>query len=171
MIKKKVAIFAALLMVFSTSALAQNELIFEARHTKSCLNNAETISQQRQCIGLSANACMSANNVGGSTYGMGGCLSLEAEWWDGRLNDAYQILMRREKADDAENLSLGDNIPKKAPALRDMQRAWIKYRDATCTYEYSQWGGGTGGGPASVACVMMLTGEQALYLETGGGKF
>ena len=47
-----------------------------------------------------------------------------------------------------------------------MQRAWIGWRDATCDYERAQWGGGTGGGPATVACLMRLTGEQALYLET-----
>ena len=52
-----------------------------------------------------------------------------------------------------------------------MQRAWIAYRDARCGYEYSLWQGGTGGGPASVACYMEVTGEQALYLESGGAGF
>jgi uncharacterized protein YecT (DUF1311 family) len=46
-----------------------------------------------------------------------------------------------------------------------MQRAWIGYRDAACAYEESQWGGGTGGGPASVDCAMRLTARQALALE------
>ena len=46
-----------------------------------------------------------------------------------------------------------------------MQRAWIGYRDAACAYEASQWGGGTGAGPAAVGCMMTLTGRQALALE------
>ena len=52
-----------------------------------------------------------------------------------------------------------------AVALRAMQRAWIGFRDATCDYERSLWGGGTGGGPATAACLMRMTGEQTLYLE------
>ena len=44
-------------------------------------------------------------------------------------------------------------------------KRWIGYRDATCDYERSQWGGGTGGGPATLGCLMRLTGEQTLYLE------
>jgi uncharacterized protein YecT (DUF1311 family) len=46
-----------------------------------------------------------------------------------------------------------------------MQRAWIGYRDAACDYERAQWGGGSGGGPATAGCLMRLTGEQALALE------
>ena len=37
--------------------------------------------------------------------------------------------------------------------------------DATCDYDYSQWGGGTGGGPAIAGCMMRMTGEQAIYLR------
>ena len=113
--------------------------------------------------------CMTANQSGGSTVGMGGCLSKELDWWDARLNAAYGALMKREKADDAEYG--GEGIPAKAPALRAMQRAWIAWRDATCDYERSQWGGGTGGGPATVGCLMRLTGEQALYLEDMHSQF
>lgn len=149
----------------ASAAFAQDDLLFDIRHTQSCLLDADSFDDKRGCIGASANLCMGANDLGSSTYGMGGCLSFEAEWWDGQLNAAYKKLMRREKSDDVDADGYGDNIPKKAPALRDMQRAWIPYRDATCAYEYSQWGGGTGGGPASVACVMRLTAEQALYLQ------
>ncbi|MFT5363966.1 MAG: hypothetical protein ACI9VX_001592 [Dinoroseobacter sp.] len=49
-----------------------------------------------------------------------------------------------------------------------MQRAWIEYRDATCSYEAAQWGGGTGAGPAFAGCLTRLTAEQALYLEFEG---
>jgi uncharacterized protein YecT (DUF1311 family) len=64
---------------------------------------------------------------------------------------------------DAEN---GDFAPPSEPALREMQRAWIPFRDARCGFEMSLWGGGTGGGPAYAECLMIVTAEQALYLET-----
>ncbi|MEO0774677.1 MAG: lysozyme inhibitor LprI family protein, partial [Pseudomonadota bacterium] len=68
------------------------------------------------------------------------------------------------RASDAEMASIGASVASQEEALRAMQRAWIAYRDATCDYEYSQWGGGTGGGPALIGCIMRETGEQTLYL-------
>ena len=95
---------------------------------------------------------------------MGGCLSLELTFWDNLLNANYKQRMSVAKEIDAEMQELGATVPLQAPALRDMQRAWITYRDATCDYARSQWGGGTGGGPATVSCLLDLTGQQALYL-------
>lgn len=151
-------------LFLASPVIAQDDLQFDINYTRSCLQNAQTPDQQRQCIGASANACIDATPSGGSTYGMGGCLNMEAEWWDTYLNQAYGDLRKREKRDDAEMAADGFNGPKKAPALKAMQRAWITYRDTTCSYEYSQWGGGTGGSPASVGCVMRMTGEQTIYL-------
>lgn len=141
-------------------AFAQDGLVFSPLATETCLMQIGGA----QCIGLSANLCMEATEGGSSTYGMGGCLSREADYWDVRLNAAYQVQMQTARDNDAE-FGL---VQSQAEALRDMQRAWIAYRDARCAYEYSLWQGGTGGGPASVACFMQLTGEQALYLESGG---
>lgn len=155
----------------ASPVLAQDNLQFDIYITRSCLQDAVTPVQQRQCVGASANACMEATPSGGSTYGMGGCLNMEAEWWDTFLNEAYSGLRKREKRDDAQNAADGFNAPKKAPALKAMQRAWITFRDATCDYEYSQWGGGTGGGPASIGCVMRMTGEQTIYLLNSAQNF
>jgi uncharacterized protein YecT (DUF1311 family) len=152
---------AALLM--PATAHAQDPQ-FDPGATASCLETAHNLPTKKQCIGTSANICMDSHG-GSSTVGMGFCIRSEADYWDGRLNAAYQNLMAREKADDAEMEEIGATAPKKAEALRAMQRAWIPFRDAACEYEYSQWGGGTGGGPAHAACVMQLTGEQALELE------
>ena len=96
---------------------------------------------------------------------MGFCYGAEYDYWDARLNAAYGALMAMEKAAEAELGELGSAAPSPAAALRDMQRAWIGYRDAACLYEVSQWGGGTGGGPAGAGCMMQITGEQALALE------
>lgn len=159
-------IAAGLTAVMGTAAFGQDDLVFNISNTRACLQDAISEGARRNCIGTSADMCMNATQGGGSTYGMGGCLSFEADWWDAQLNIAYRDLMRREKSDDVDSAQY-EYIPKKAPALRDMQRAWITFRDATCTYEYSQWGGGTGGGPANTACIMRMTGEQTLYLQSG----
>lgn len=49
--------------------------------------------------------------------------------------------------------------------LRTMQLAWIVFRDAACLHEQAQWMGGTGAGPATLACHMHETARQALKLE------
>ena len=51
-------------------------------------------------------------------------------------------------------------------ALRDMERTWIIHSDVTCDFERSIWGGGTGSGPAQIGCLLAMTGEQRLYLES-----
>lgn len=157
---KLLAVAAAFL---AGPAMAQ-DTDFDPATSAQCVQNASEFSDKRLCIGKSADVCMGGDG-GSTTVGMGYCLQSEAEYWDGRLNDAYKPLMASEKANDAEMAEIGATVPKTAEALRDMQRAWIAYRDAACLYEYAQWGGGTGGGPASAGCIMQLTGEQALKLE------
>lgn len=145
-------------------AMAQ-EMVFSAAATESCLAALDETGDPKSCIGSSANACMEATPGGWSTVGMGGCLEQERLYWDARLNAAYKAVRAGAKSVDAEMREIGANAPSQAEALLAMQRAWIAYRDATCDYERSLWGGGTGGGPATVSCHMYLTGEQALYLE------
>lgn len=156
------------LAVLPIGAVQAQELDFDIGYTIDCLDAAADTSEKRQCIGKAADACMINTPGGDSTYGMGGCLSKEGEWWDARLNDAYKVLMRKEKIHDRDNGAGSNGIQSAADSLKAAQRAWIPFRDATCQYEYSQWGGGTGGGPASAACFMRMTAEQTLYLESAG---
>ena len=102
---------------------------------------------------------------GSSTVGMGFCLGAERDWWDDRLNTAYGEVMTRAEAGDAELDSLDAAGPRQAGALRDMQRAWIAFRDAACEYEATRWGGGTGAGPAAAQCALTLTARQANQLD------
>jgi uncharacterized protein YecT (DUF1311 family) len=152
-------------MIFLASPVTAQELPFSADATRACLAGQSELAGRLACVGTSANLCMEA--VGGySTVGMGFCLGQELDYWDDRLNIAYGELKARETAEDAEMAEIGATVPKRATALRDMQRAWIAWRDAACVYEYSQWGGGTGGGPANASCLMHMTAEQALELES-----
>mgnify|MGYP000170942360 CR=1 FL=1 len=108
---------------------------------------------------------MRASDAGGTTVGMGGCLDRERAFWDRVLNQNYALAQEKAREVDAENATLNVRLPKLITSLRDMQLAWIAFRDATCDFELAQWGGGTGGGPALTACLMRETGEQALYLH------
>ena len=154
---------ALTLLILSPPALAQ-ELSFSAEATETCLSAASDQTAKVACIGQAAEACI-ATPDGYTTVGMGFCYSEEASYWDDRLNTAFAELMRVERGIVEEIKSFGGFTPDAPGALRDMQRAWIGYRDATCAYEYTTWGGGTGGGPANAACLMEETGRQALILE------
>jgi uncharacterized protein YecT (DUF1311 family) len=145
-------------------AAAQN-IPFSTEATEGCLAGAVDRPARDACVGLSANACIDTPD-GYTTVGMGFCYREEHAFWDARLNAAHGALMDIEEAADAELKELGSAAPSASAALRDMQRAWIAYRDAACAYERSQWGGGTGGGPATAACMMRLTAAQALTLES-----
>lgn len=143
----------------ASPALAQ-DLAFDPSPAVACF---ETRGADN-CVGEAASLCTGQPDAY-TTVGFGFCFGSERDWWDDRLNEVYSRLMEREAARDAEMEEIGATVPKTAPALRDMQRAWIGFRDAACAYEYSQWGGGTGGGPAHADCAMRLTAEQTLALQ------
>ena len=155
----------ALCLLWTPAAAgAQETPHFDARPVLDCLAAAGTMPERRACIGAAASACMN-DDLGYTTVGMGYCYDQERGLWDVWLNAAYGRLMEREKAYDAEMTSAGVTAPSAAAALREMQRACIPYRDAACDYERSRWGNGTGAGPATLACLMQHTGEQALALD------
>lgn len=144
---------------------AAQDLDFDPAPLTACLAAAEDGPAMRACVGLAADACLAAN--GYATVVESACRSREADLWDDRLNAAYRAARDRAEAFDRDS-GLPAGAPTRADALRDMQRAWIAFRDTTCAYEAAGWGGGTGAGPARAGCHLRLTAEQAIYLETGG---
>lgn len=155
----------ALTLTIGAASAQQQAPEFSLTQTETCLAEPETAAGKGHCVGLSAVACMATEN-GSTTVGNGYCLEQERLFWDARLNAVYQRLMEVERGLDAEMAELGSAAPPMAPGLREMQRAWIAFRDAACDYEARQWGGGTGAGPAYIGCLMTQTGRQALELET-----
>lgn len=152
-------------LVLGAGGAAAQDLRYSDDATAACVAQAANGAEKSACIGRSASACINATPDGQTTYGMGGCLDRELTYWDAVLNANYRNARARAKAVDVEMRNLGSSVPSLETSLRDMQRAWIGFRDATCDFERIQWGGGTGGGPATLACLMRLTGQQALYLE------
>ena len=62
--------------------------------------------------------------------------------------------------------------PKDRQNLEDAERAWLKYRDATCAAERDLYAGGTGSFPAHLACLEEETRLRTSDLRaTYGWKF
>ena len=155
---------AALTGILAAAAASAQAVPFSIDPTEACLAGASDVAGREACVGASAEACIDTPD-GVTTASMGFCLGAERDYWDGRLNGAYQALLAIEDTAAAELSELGSAAPSPAEALRAMERAWTAFRDAACAYEVSTWGGGTGGGPAGADCMMRLTARQALVLE------
>ncbi|WBL31946.1 DUF1311 domain-containing protein [Sinirhodobacter sp. HNIBRBA609] len=155
----------ALALLRPAPVLAQGALPvdYDASVVEACLG-AKSTEACNECIGVGAAHCMLTSDGGSTNAGMGFCFGAERADWDARLNAAYQELMAAETATDAEMAEIGSAAAPMAPALQQMQRAWIAFRDAACEYEMTQWGGGSGAGPAGSACTMRMTALQALEL-------
>ncbi|MFW2541723.1 lysozyme inhibitor LprI family protein [Primorskyibacter sp. 2E107] len=155
----KIALTVAALGLAVPGIAAAQDLRFSMASTQECFASEGTYDE---CVGASALRCMEENDGGYSTYGMGACYEYERAAWDAELNRIYQLAMERAREMDAEN---GSYAPSQAEALRAMQRAWIPFRDRKCDYERSLWAGGTGGGPATVSCLMYETARQVQTLN------
>lgn len=153
------AISAALTL--GTTVLAEGVKGFTPAATEQCLASMSENQWPNTCIGHSATVCMETTEGGWSSIGMSRCWEQELNYWDARLNAAYKDVRAKRKRSDA----IETQAPSQVEALKQMQRAWITYRDAKCAYERSHWFGGTGGGPAAISCLMYETANQALYLE------
>lgn len=156
-------------LMLCASPPAAQDLQYTDRGTEICLADADGFAAEMACVGVSANQCMEDSPGGSSTYGMGGCLDRELQFWDQRLNDKYAAVMVQAKRMDADAIPGPEGSPGVADALREMQRAWIVFRDKACTYEASLWQGGTGRGPAAINCLMQQTARQALSLDVWEG--
>lgn len=150
-------------LVLLPAPVVAKDLVFDIAPVTACL----AAGGGEDCAGKAAEHCIEATPGGYTTVGMGACANREREWWDARLNVVYKNLRAKLRAQDAEAASYSSYAPKQAEALLAMQRAWIGFRDTKCDFERSQWGGGTGGGPAAVSCHLHETARQTLYLTDG----
>lgn len=151
---------ALLALLLAPPALAQ-ELGFDPAPAQACMA-ASRHQTDASCIGDAARACMDASGEGETTVVVNGCLSFEAAWWDARLNEEYGALMPLEARMDS---TMGPPpVLSGADALREMQRAWVAYRDARCAWEATAYSGGTGAGPAFNGCTLAETARQTLLL-------
>lgn len=151
-------------LVLSTPALAQS---FNSAPTMECLTAAEPEGSREAglCIGRSASACFETEG-GGTTVGMADCLAAEVKLWDDLLNAAWTEAVAVAKAMDKDNKESSPNAPESEKSLREAQRAWISYRDATCRFEAERYFGGSVATLSASHCVMDLTALQAIRLRS-----
>ena len=101
------------------------------------------------CIGTLSRPCLDDDKTK-STADMNACIERERAVWDNILNESYRRLRAKLDADQQGK-------------LRDMQRAWIASRDATCHF-YWDYYQGTMASPMSSSCVNRETARRALFL-------
>lgn len=110
----------------------------------SALASADEIDLTKQY-----SSCM--DKAGGITVNMLDCMGAETKRQDARLNRAYKDVMAR--------LS-----PERRKELQEVQRVWIKYRDANCRF-YADPDGGSIASVNSNDCFMSATAARAKELE------
>jgi uncharacterized protein YecT (DUF1311 family) len=94
------------------------------------------------------NKCMDGANT---TADMVGCNVKEAKVQDARLNKAYKTALAAQEGNRKQQ-------------LQDLQRLWIKYRDANCAFAGSATGGTIDQVNGS-GCVLDMTQTRAQELE------
>lgn len=95
-------------------------------------------------------SCMERS--GGVTLGMVECGSAEYKKLDGALNDAYRQAMAS-LSDDQKGL------------LRETQRAWLAYRDSTCSFMSRLGDRGTLARVSDLSCLLRTTSERTQWLK------
>jgi uncharacterized protein YecT (DUF1311 family) len=91
-----------------------------------------------------------------SNAAQGECFAKASEAAEKELNAFYAQVRAKLSADERAD-------------LLETQRAWLKYRDLTCTAEYKLYGGGTGGPVTRMACLSAVTQERIATLRTTYG--
>ncbi|QIE44108.1 DUF1311 domain-containing protein [Pseudohalocynthiibacter aestuariivivens] len=154
---------SVLLALVAVPVCAQN-LTFDPSLTENCMVASSDSFAMQGCIGKSATHCSLETPEGISTAVMQSCFELEMSYWDQRLNDSYQRFMSGLKLEDENNPFPGKSP--KSPALLQMQRSWITFRDAKCEFADVLWGRNNAGALARAHCLMTETAMQTIHLET-----
>lgn len=138
----------ALAMLSIDAAQAQKLSARDSATVQDCVKSKDGAAQE-SCVGVVSGPCLSRKETQ-STADMVACIARETAVWDDILNETFRRL--REKLDD-----------KQKGKLRDMQRAWIASRDASCGF-YWDYHQGTMASPMSAECVNRETGRRVVFL-------
>lgn len=116
-----------------------------------CLAEKEKVNKPlEECIGAVADACLGKGETL-SVHDMIDCHGEEADVWDERLNGDYQALMKTVTSPRKER-------------LRDIERAWIAFRENKCAYRQLE-DEGMVGMIQNIHCYKVETARQALFLN------
>ena len=109
-----------------------------------------------QALGQHMNAPGASCNRPSSTVEEADCFAKASDAADKELNGVYALVRSVLSPDERNDLLAA-------------QRAWLKYRDLTCTAEYKLYGRGTGGPVTQMACLAAITHERVATLRTTYG--
>jgi uncharacterized protein YecT (DUF1311 family) len=159
----------ATLALVATAAHAQEKATPEDRAAiAKCLDKAmKTKAIAETCIGTVQGPCLEAPD-GQSTFGMKMCADRETAVWNERLNKTYQNLMHGDLGQTDASPDGGKTKRAGADLFRDMQRAWIAFRDKKCEAAGLPMQGGSGAGVLIVDCYLQETARQAIWLSGMG---
>lgn len=127
-----------------------------AKHCFDATTYGETLPD---CIGQAAKDCATNRTTAFDSVDTH-CRRSEAEAWDDILNSVYQEAMEFSRRMDQKKASASSE----ADALRNAQRAWIRFRDGECSYietresgDDAQW--------RIADCLLTMTASRALLLR------
>ena len=129
-----------------------------------CYQDAEDPAGRSACKGIVSGACMEHPD-GQTTLGMSLCAHSETQAWDVLLNAEYRQTLAWAKYMDAEDQENFPEFAKREAALRDAQRAWLKFREAECGLDYAVWGAGSMRHIAGSACYADMTADRTIRLR------
>jgi uncharacterized protein YecT (DUF1311 family) len=112
--------------------------------------SAQTQSQIERRYTPALKRCI--DNSGFGDAAMTECYDIELSVQDGRLNQAYKMVMQRLPAE-------------RKTALRNEERAWIKRRDAVCQRHAAPEAGGTMYDVMLSSCLVNETIKRTIVLE------
>lgn len=121
--------FLPIALLWAAPTLAQTP--FDPAPTADCVAGGGGAG----CVGLAAQACMPADPA--DLAGAESCLRAEAAWWQAAHDDAYAAALAWMQGRDSATWEIPP--PSAAEGLRDMERAWLAWRDARCGLERTRW--------------------------------
>ncbi len=156
----------AMALLAAGPVAAQEGIIYSDASSQACSEEATSDTERADCIGASARQCFEATTVGNRRLTRALCLFGETEYWQQRLDDRRRDLARSFEESDIGLGTVGLTPFPKGEALDLMMQAWERYREQACQFELSIRGAMPGDDLSDVECKLLLTGAQALYLET-----
>lgn len=135
------------------TAHAQNRkpIAAETKLIRDCAaKHADDGEGERECaFKLVADPCVEKDD---SNLGTANCYRMETAIWDALLNENYKDLMDAiEEKEDQDK-------------LKEMQRAWIAYRDTTCDFYWFKIHGSMSV-PMTASCQLREAARRALLLK------
>jgi uncharacterized protein YecT (DUF1311 family) len=142
-----------------------------AQPTEACLAAATSDSARADCIGETADACRAAI-PNATPLDAALCINTETEWWQDRLGEAYDRMMKQAARLDGQHM---DMIAKGAPRLTDdlgdIQASWRDWTEKRCTFDSMLMRGNPRRMVVVADCMLQQTAAQTLLLERGAGYY